>query len=138
MKRASHGLLTAEKVFDIIALVLFILMAIGFITAGVVLMTLNYALETVQEIVLFSTGTSLLSCGVGFLFCIPLPIVSLNFVKIAMHDLETAQSRQEARKGAILAIVAGVICTGFSIPAGVMMLCMKDSAYQEIEKVVEE
>lgn len=138
MKRASHGLLTAEKVFAIISIVLITLMAIGYIVAGSIMMGLNIAMEDEKQIALFSAGSSLLGGGIGMIFVIPIPIVALNFVNIAMHDLETAQSRSEARKGAILAIVAGAICTGFSIPAGVMMLCMRDEAYQEIEKVVEE
>ena len=133
MKRASHGLLTAEKVFDIIYIVLFAFFVVGFIIAGVSLMVVNAPLETEEQIALFSVGSTYLGLGIGFIFALPLPIISLQFTKIALRTLESAQSREEAKKGAILAIVAGALCTGFSIPAGIMMLCMKDSAYCDKE-----
>ena len=133
MKRASHGLLTSEKVFDIISIVLFDFFVVGFIIAGVSLMVVNAPLETEEQIALFSVGSTYLGLGIGFIFALPLPIISLQFTKIALRTLESAQSREEAKKGAILSIVAGALCTGFSIPAGIMMLCMKDSAYCDKE-----
>ena len=135
MKKASHGLLTAEKVFDIIYIVVFALCIVGFLIAGIFMMIYNVAMEDETQIALFSVGSTYLGIGVGFIFALPLPIIALNFTKKALRTLENAQSKAEARPGAILAIVAGVLCAGFSIPAGVMMICMKDSAYCDKEVI---
>ena len=136
MKKASHGLLTAEKVFDIIALVLFPILMVGLMVVGIVLMVVNAPTENAEQISLFTAGIELLCSGVSLIFALPPFVVSLIFTNKALATLENCQTRAEARKSAIMAIVAGYIAIGFAIPAGIMMLCMRDEAYQQ--KVIEQ
>ena len=131
MKKAAHGLLTAEKVFDIIGIVLYAVLSIVMIIPGAILMGANVGLDNEETIALFSTGASLLGYGVGLLLSIPVFIASLILVHHARVALETSKTRAEARKGAVCAIVAGALANNFAIPAGVLMLCMKDAKYQE-------
>lgn len=131
MKKAAHAFLTAEKVLDIIGIVLFAILSLGLIIAGSVMMAVNSSFEDEKVISLFYVGVELLSSGFGLLFSIPVFIVALILTNIAKKALGTSKTRAEARKGAVCAIVAGAISNTFGIPAGVLMLCMKDAKYQE-------
>ena len=131
MKKAAHAFLTAEKVLDIIGIVLFAILSLGLIIAGSVMMAVNSSFEDEKVISLFYVGVELLGSGFGLLFSIPVFIVALVLTNIAKKALETSKTRAEARKGAVCAIVAGAISNTFGIPAGVLMLCMKDAKYQE-------
>ena len=136
MKKASHILLTVEKVFDIITLVLFPFISIILIIFGIVLLVRNGELADEAQISLFVAGWELLGSGIGILFALPCPIISLIFVNKALYALENSNTKEEAKKGAILGIVAGALGNNFAIPAGIMMLCMKDEAYQQ--KVIDQ
>lgn len=136
MKKASHILLTVEKVFDIITLVLLPFLSLILIIFGVVFLIRNGATETEEQLALYVAGWQLLGSGIGVLFALPFPIISLVFVNKALYALENANSREEARTGAILGIVAGALGNNFGIPAGIMMLCMKDETYQQ--KIIEQ
>ena len=131
MKKASHILLTVEKILDIITLVLLPFLSLILIIFGVVFLIRNGATETEEQLALYVAGWQLLGSGIGVLFALPFPIISLIFANKALHTLETANSKEEARTGATLGIISGALGNNFGIPAGIMMLVMKDEQYQD-------
>lgn len=130
MKKASHALLKTEIILDAISIGVTIILTLVFLGLGIPFMIQNAGLETEEAIALFTSGTACLTTGIVLFFLIPVPIISMELAKVAIGDLEKAQNKDEARQGAILAIVAGALGSKFSIASGVMMLCMKDSHYE--------
>lgn len=131
MKKTAHAFLTTQKVLDIIGIILFAIISIGLIIPGSILMGIYSAMDNDETIALFTTGVCLLSVGGGLLLSIPAFIASLILTRHARLALENSKTRAEAKKGAICAIVAGAISNTIAIPAGVLMLCMNDSKYQQ-------
>ena len=96
------------------------------------MMVINIAHETEEQIALFATGSVFTYSSIFFLFALPIYIVALCLLRQSKDALETAKSRKEARKGAIIALIVGVITEGyFAIAAGVMMLVMKNKYYDD-------
>lgn len=132
MKKTAHAFLTIQKILFIIYIVVFAICFVTFLFIGVPMMVINIAHETEEQIALFATGSVFTYSSIFFLFALPIYIVALCLLRQSKDALETAKSRKEARKGAIIALIVGVITEGyFAIAAGVMMLVMKNKYYDD-------
>ena len=143
MKRTASIMLKVQKILCIVELVAFIIAGIAMMIAGGIAIASAMSGELSEDAqtaaIVAASGT--LAGGIVFVVLIVLPILGMVFTGIAQRALETSKTREEARKGAIFGIVAGVITDlGFGVAGGVIMLVMKDHHYnpelQQTEEVV--
>ena len=135
MKRTASIFLKVQMILSIIMLAALVITGFVMVIVGIVDVVGGFMMdgsEVGEEVrqAAISAGGGLIGGGIGVTCAIVLPILSLVFVKIARKALEESKTREEARKGAILAIVSGAITElGFGIAAGILMLVMKDEHY---------
>lgn len=134
MKKLANTFFKVAKILDIVAIVLYafftIVNTVGLINEikALAVHRANGAEEyIIQEGVLF------VAYGVFYVIftivCIALCVVALILVNKCKNTLNTAKTKAEAKKMAIVAIVTGALSTGFAAVAGILMLCMKDEDY---------
>lgn len=142
MKKTAGIFLKVQKILSIIeliafalaGLIMFIIGLVGIIGGAVAAQGEGEAAEAGKAAMAAGAGT--LGGGITFICLIVLPILGLVFTKIAKKALDESKTREEARKGAIFGIVAGVITELlFGIAAGILMLVMKDEDYAGQEAV---
>lgn len=132
MKRTAGILLKVQKILSIIELVAFIVIGIILFIVGVVGVVSAAAGEGTDEAKAAAAAAAAgsIAGGIVLIVLIVLPILAMVFTNIAIRALNESKTRAEARKGAIFAIVAGAITELiFGIPAGIIMLVMKDEDY---------
>ena len=133
MKNKARTFLKVQKILSIVFLIVIALAGLITMIVGIVTMAAGAVAAETDEAraAALAAGGSAIGAGVGMLFYIVFAIIALIFGKIAKNALETSKTREEARKGAIFGIVAGALCGIFGIPAGIIMLVMKDEDYAE-------
>ena len=128
LKQLAGTFLKVGKIINIILLPVFAILLVVFTIIDIV--------AIVGAVAAVSDGADASTIGVavgaligviiGYGFAIVCLIVALILNAKASTILVTAQSKQEAKKGAIMAIVAGVLVTVFPLVAGILMLCTKE------------
>ena len=141
MKRTAGIFLKVQKILSIIELVAFIIIGIILVIVGIVGVIGALGGEGTDEAraAAAAAAAGSIAGGIVLIVLIVLPILALVFTKISIRALNESKTRAEARKGAILAIVSGAITDLiFGIPAGIIMLVMKDEDYNEGHQEVAE
>ena len=129
-KRLARNFLVADRVLNIIGLAMFMIIPVVLLVVGIVLMAKGDFNGTKEEVNQAILGLSVLISGVTTFFVgVPLSVLALVFNGVAMRGLAKAKSKAEGRKPAILGIIGGALIGTFGIPAGIIMLVMKDSDY---------
>lgn len=133
MKNTARTFLKVQKILSIIFLIAVALAGLIVMIVGIATMVGGAVAGETEEAkaAAIAAGGSMVGGGIGMMFYIVFGILALVFGKIAKRALEESKTREEARKGAIFGIVAGALCGIFGIPAGIMMLVMKDEDYAE-------
>ena len=130
-KRLAHNFLIADRVLNIIGLVVFVILPIVLVVVGAVLMAKGDFNGNEEQNKQAIAGLSVIISGVTT-FCVGVPfsIVALVFNGIAMRGLNNAKTKAEGRRPAIFGIIGGALLGTFGIPAGIIMLVMSDADYR--------
>ncbi len=134
MKKLANTFFKVAKILDIVAIVgyafLTVVNIIGFVNEVDQLLAKQasgaeeYIIQEGVLLVAYSV-VSVITTVVFLALC----IVALVLVGKCKNTLNTAKSKAEAKKMAIVAIVTGALSTAFAAVAGILMLCMKDEDY---------
>ncbi len=122
LKQLSKTFLKVGKIINLVLIPLFAVLLIVFLILDIV--GIGKAVGN-DEAVVAAVGDlvgHIITYSLLTVFCIVALILNLK----ADNILETAQSKEEAKKGAIMAIVAGALVTTFPIVSGILMLCTKE------------
>ena len=130
-RRIARNFLIADRVINIIGLVVLIIAPIVLLVVGIVFMVKGDFNGNKDEVAVAVSGLSIvISSAVTFFVGVPLAIVALVLNGVASRGLGRAQNRQQGRRPGVLAIVSGALLGTFGIPAGIIMLVMNDNDYQ--------
>lgn len=135
MKKLARTFL---KVGSIIALVAIIAFALTFVIE-IIAMIVNFVRAAANEDD-FYVGLALSNLGTAIWMIVLEAFAIFNAIVLpnCARTLNNAKSKAEAKKAAIMAIVAGALLTEFPVVSGILMLVMKDEAYAAEENVVAE
>ena len=141
MKKTSKIFLIVSKIVAIVAIVAY---GLAFTILEIIGLILTVSSSTGdlgvdEQAALAVVGGTCLGTGIGMLVGVALSIVGLVFINIGTKGLKNAKCHDEIVKPAVLTIIAGGLVTAFGIPAGILMLCLKPSDFEnnvESENVV--
>ena len=132
LRQLARTFLKVGKIINIILIPLFALLlliltivdivAIGTLTAA------GYVANDPEMVVAVGNLISVIVSYVILLVCV---IVALILNGKAQVITENAKSKEEAKPGAIMAIVAGALVTAFPIASGILLLCTKEEDWKE-------
>lgn len=132
MKKLARTFLTIGKIFSIIEIASFsicIPVFLFLLIGGATRMNDVDPDVAAGGTAMFVLGLAWVIISAIFLTC---SIISLALAIKAQRGLDAAKCKADARKYAIMSIVAGVLLGEFQIAAGIIMLVMKDSAYADV------
>lgn len=129
---------TFLKVGAIIALIAIIVFAVVFVIE-IIAMIVNFIRAAANDSDAY-VDLALGNLGDAILMLVLEAVAIFNVIVIpnCARTLNKAKTKAEAKKAAIMAIVAGALLTEFPVAAGILMLVMKDEHYAAQEAVVAE
>ena len=132
LRQLARTFLKVGRIINIILIPLFALLLVIFTIVDIVAIgtaaTAGYAASDPEMVAAVSALVGVLVSYILLLVCV---IVALILNKKAGTIIENAKSKEEAKPGAIMAIVSGVLVTAFPIATGVLILCTKEEDWKQ-------